>query len=140
MDTMSKLYTAVMNPCLVQPSIITVPKPDDLQPLDLVATANSPSLNHVLLDWNEPNACLEPDGYNIYRDDVQINTSLVTELPYTDGPLSSGSYEYNISAVYYFGESDFSDPANALIPVGIDELENSAFKVFPNPATKSCKC
>ena len=40
--------------------------------------ANAPN-GYVTLDWNEPNACLAPDGYHIYRDSGQITTSLVTD-------------------------------------------------------------
>lgn len=117
------------------PETITVPTPGSLQPIGLSAVANSPSQNYVTLEWNEPNACLEPDGYDIYRDNVKINTSLVTELTYVDGPLSSGLYEFKLKAVYYFGESGFSTPAYALIPVGIDENGDEQFRIYPNPVS-----
>jgi hypothetical protein len=115
---------------------ITVPVPGNLQPLGLVANANTPSYGYVTLDWNEPNACLEPDGYHIYRDNVQITTTPVTELTYVDGPLGSGLYEYKLKAAYYFGESGFSSPAYALIPVGIEETVDNVFSIFPNPASQ----
>jgi hypothetical protein len=114
---------------------ITVPVPGSLQPIGLSAVANTPNPNYVTLDWNQPNACLDPDGYNIYRDNVQINTSLVTDLTYVDGPLTSGLYEYKLKAVYYFGVSGFSTPAYALIPVGIEETDDDGFRIYPNPAS-----
>lgn len=118
------------------PATITVPIPGSLQPIGLSAEANNPSYGYVTLDWNEPNACLEPDGYDVYRDGVKINTSLVTNLTYVDGPLPAGLYPYKLKAVYYFGESGFSTTAYALIPVGIEEVENDQLKIYPNPASQ----
>jgi len=118
------------------PATITVPLPGSLQPIGLSASANTPTYYYVTLDWNEPNACLEPDGYHIYRDNVQITTDSVTGLTYVDGPLSSGLYEYKLKAVYYFGESGFSTPVVAFIPVGIEETDDGLFRIFPNPASQ----
>ncbi len=114
---------------------ITVPQPGNLQPLGLSAAANTPTLGYVTLEWNESNACLDADGYNIYRDNVQINTTLVTELTYEDGPLTSGLYAYKVKAVYYFGESGFSNTSYALITVGIEETNDDLFRIFPNPVS-----
>ena len=114
---------------------ITVPQPGNLQPLGLSAAANTPELGYVTLEWNESNACLDADGYNIYRDNVQINTTLVTELTYEDGPLTSGLYAYKVKAVYYFGESGFSNTSYALITVGIEETNEYLFRIFPNPVS-----
>jgi len=113
---------------------ITVPTPDDLEALDLEALTDTPGENDVTLIWDAPAACLAPDGYDVYRDGAQINTSLVTELTYIDPALPAGFYEYYVVAVYYFGESVPSDPAYALI-TGIDEPDANMFHIFPNPAT-----
>lgn len=118
------------------PATITVPVPGSLQPIGLSAEANSPSYGYVTLEWNEPNACLEPDGYDVYRDNVKVNTELVTGLTYSEGPLPSGLYQYKLKAIYYFGESGFSTAAYALIPVGIEETENDHLRIFPNPASQ----
>jgi hypothetical protein len=118
------------------PATITVPIPGSLQPIGLSAEANTPNYGYVTLEWNQPNACLDPDGYDLYRDNVKVNTALVTELTYIEGPLPSGLYEYKLKAVYYFGESGFSTPAYAFIPVGIEDAEESNFRIYPNPASQ----
>ena len=125
-----------LNRCLQQLKPLLFLFLEALQPIGLSASANTPTYGYVTLDWNEPNACLEPDGYHIYRDNVQITTTPVTGLTYVDGPLGSGLYEYKLKAVYYFGESGFSTPAYALIPVGVEETGDDIFRIFPNPASK----
>jgi hypothetical protein len=59
----------------------------------------------------------------------------VTETTYEDGPLVPGLYAYKVTAVYYFGESGFSNSAYALIPVGIEETNDNLFRIYPNPAS-----
>ncbi len=118
-----------------QPTVtkyITVPTPANLQPLGLDAAASGST---VVLSWNVPNACLAPDGYNVFRDGVQVNTALVTDLTYTETGLDPGLYEYYVTAVYYFGESVGSSPTYALV-VGIDELDATRLQIFPNPASE----
>lgn len=45
-------------------------------------------------------------GYNVYRDNVVLNTELVTETEYTDSNVVNGqTYEYHVTAVYDEGES-----------------------------------
>jgi hypothetical protein len=44
-------------------------------------------------------------GFNVYRDDVQINTTLVTEMTYQDLDVPNGIYEYYVEAVYVGGTS-----------------------------------
>ncbi len=111
---------------------ITVPTPTNLQPLGLDAAASGST---VVLSWDAPNACLAPDGYNVFRDGVQVNTTLVTDLTYTETGLSAGLYQYYVTAVYYFGESVGSTPTYALV-VGIDELDATLLQIFPNPASE----
>ena len=113
---------------------ITVPVPADLEALGLEATANIPNENDVTLNWDAPDACLAPDGYDIYRDGSKINTSLVTALTYVDAALPIGLYEYYVVAVYYFGESDPSDPVYTLI-TGIEDVNSDMFRIYPNPVS-----
>ncbi|MEZ5198680.1 MAG: T9SS type A sorting domain-containing protein, partial [Bacteroidales bacterium] len=115
--------------------MITAPIPEDLEPLNPEAVTDTPGENDVTLMWDAPDACVAPDGYNVYRDGVMINGSLVTAMEYVDPALSAGLYEYKVIAVYYFGESDFSNEAYVLI-TGINDLDASLFEIFPNPATE----
>ncbi len=54
-------------------------------------------------------------GFNVYRDNVQINTSLVPTTTYLDAGLPNGTYTYTVQAVYYTQLSNMSDPATAII-------------------------
>jgi|GEM_PF-3116875 len=110
---------------------ITVPIPADLEVPFIDATASG---NSAIIVWDAPEGCLLPDGYNLYRDGAMINTSLITDLTYTDTGLETGFYEYYVTAVYYFGESEPSDPTYVLI-VGIDEINTNSLQVYPNPAS-----
>ncbi len=111
--------------------MITVPMPTDLPPLDFEATLATGGVN---LNWSVPAACVAPDGYNIFRDGVQINGDLVTELTYFDDNTTPGFYEYYATAVYYFTESGPSDAGYVQI-TGIDENIIYDMKVYPNPAS-----
>ncbi|MBM3435029.1 MAG: T9SS type A sorting domain-containing protein, partial [Bacteroidetes bacterium] len=110
---------------------ITVPVPADLEVPFIDGSASG---NSATIIWDAPTGCLTPDGYNLYRDGSLVNTSLITELTYTDSGLESGFYEYYVTAVYYFGESDPSDPTYVLI-VGIEETSAAYMQLYPNPAS-----
>jgi len=74
-------------------------------------------------------------GYNIYRNDVQINNdNLVVEPKYRDEKLDDGTYIYQISSVYlHCDESEKSDGASiTIITKSINNLTNS-FNIYPNP-------
>ncbi|PIE88291.1 MAG: hypothetical protein CSA04_02675, partial [Bacteroidetes bacterium] len=44
-------------------------------------------------------------GYDIYRNDVKVNTAPVTDNRFEDTPLTNGIYKYHVVAVYAEGES-----------------------------------
>lgn len=48
-------------------------------------------------------------GYNVYRDQIQINTELLLSPTLLDEGLFNGTYEYYVTAVYDTGESDPSN-------------------------------
>jgi len=66
--------------------------------------------NTVSLVWEEPYNNDDFTGYNIYRNDVQINTELITENSYIDGDLPFSTYNYFVTAVYE--EDQESGPSN----------------------------
>ncbi len=72
-----------------------------LPPTNLQAVVND---NDVTLSWNAP-AQGTVLGYNIYRDNVKINTTPVVATTYADNNLQPGTYIYAVSAVYTGGES-----------------------------------
>ncbi len=99
--------------------------PDGLEPLNLDFTTSG---DEITLFWNSPTACIEPMGYNLYRDNTLLNTSLITDTTIT---VSIGNYSFFVTAVYYFDESDQS---NSIIITGSTETRNNIIHIFPNPA------
>jgi len=74
-------------------------------------------LDDVHLYWDAPSSSsLSLLGYNVYRDGVQINGSLVTSNSYNDMGLSAGSYNYYVTSVYDDGieNDDESGPSNTV--------------------------
>jgi hypothetical protein len=112
--------------------------PENIIPQNFVAIID---LSVVNLSWAVPLACLTPDGYNVYRNGIMINTSPVLETEFSDIP-GDGSFEYFVKAVYYFGESG---PSASQIVEGlaIDERNAATISIYPNPVSDliniSCK-
>lgn len=76
---------------------------------------------NINLTWDAPaNSKLPLLGYNVYRDNVKINTSVVTSEAYTDANMAAGTYSYYVTAVYDDGAQadDESGPSNT-VTVGI---------------------
>ncbi|MCB0804589.1 MAG: choice-of-anchor J domain-containing protein [Bacteroidales bacterium] len=117
------------------PECITIPVPENLAPTDLEGIANSPDGNNITLNWTAPTGCLTPDGYNVYRDSVMINTEMLTDLSYVDTLYATGTYLYAVSAVYYFDEM-WSDTSSVyIVIVGMGENYAGELLIFPNPAS-----
>ena len=73
-------------------------------------------------------------GYNVYRDNVMVNATTITETSYLDAGLVAGLYEYYVTAVYDEGESIPSETVSIeLLPIGnCDEgFESGDFMQFP---------
>lgn len=60
-------------------------------------------------------------GYNVYRDGVKINTSLVAEPTYVDATAEKGTHKYHVTSVYDLGESDLSNAASVAAS-SVDEI------------------
>jgi len=116
------------------PAMITVPVPADLDPYDAEAMTDTPNENEVTLIWEVPEACVAPDSYSVYKNGEMIADG-ITEAEYVDGPMNGGVYEYYVVAVYYFGESDASNAAYAVI-TGVEDYDASLFQIYPNPAAE----
>jgi hypothetical protein len=103
-------------------------------------------------ETNPTDAPMDLMGYNVYRrqyvdpipgtgyttlsDWAMINTSLVTATEYWDSNLPNNCYDYYVTAVYTEGESEPSniDAWNCIV-VGVNDVEASDVRVYPNPAT-----
>jgi hypothetical protein len=84
-----------------------------------------------------PAATRELIGYNVYRDDVMLNTDPVTETEYLDQELATGSYVYYVTALYDFGESEPSNEVNVVITT-TDDVTSVPYvtglqRNYPNP-------
>jgi hypothetical protein len=72
-------------------------------------------------------------GYNVYRDGVKINTSLVMPTYYNDLGLEIDVYTYYVTAQYTLCESEPSNEVSIII-TGINDLTEGMINVYPVPA------
>ncbi len=91
----------------------------------------------VHLSWTAPVADIPSyflEGYNVYRDGLKLNTSIITTVTYDDVNVPSGQYNYCVKAKYNIGESgavcELVDVAVGIIEPGTGEVN-----VYPNPVT-----
>jgi hypothetical protein len=106
-------------------------------PTSLEATTIGES---ILLSWSGENHSTEPSfvSYRIYRDDLMLNTDVVSVNSFVDNTAVSGeNYAYKVTAIYTSGESapsnvatiDFvSEHDKTISPLSIKLLGN-----YPNP-------
>ena len=80
-------------------------------PTDLTAELNG---TDVTLEWTAPET-KELLGYNVYRDDVAITATPITETTYLDEDVPTGSHIYGVTAVYDNGESIKAGPVEIFV-------------------------
>ncbi len=92
-----------------------------------------PVINPVETSYNSRNLNVELLGYNVYRDDVQINANIVEVTEYNDPEPSIATHDYFVTAVYDGGESD---PSNVVTVVVTDimEISTNSVVIYPNPS------
>lgn len=101
-------------------------------PSDFTANADGYDIS---FEWTAPSKAVL-QGYNIFEasDMVNpINSNLITGTTFGYTVGGNGYYEYYLQAVYDEGNSDLIGPVFADINVGISELTNGDFRVYPNP-------
>ncbi len=102
-------------------------------PTNVHAAVNGHS---VTLTWTPPVydfPTFTLEGYNIYRNGMKLNSSIITGTTYSDQSVPSGHYTYCVKAKYNIGESaGVCDTVD--VAVGIREIESSPVFVYPNPA------
>lgn len=70
-------------------------------------------------------------GYNVYRNDVKLNESLVSAAEYVDANPIEGANNYKVTAVYANGESAYSDVVSLYFePNSIDQIQTLNAKVY----------
>lgn len=78
----------------------------------------------VHLSWEEPQAVLPIQGWNIYRNGTQIGSASSSQLFYIDTP-PEGSYTYQITTQYLQVESGFSNQVEFEIYNTIGDVDAS---------------
>ncbi|MCL2073151.1 MAG: T9SS type A sorting domain-containing protein, partial [Marinilabiliaceae bacterium] len=70
---------------------------------------------NITINWDEPESeDYTPIGYDIYRLNTQLNTTLLTETTYTDEGITEGVYAYNVVAVYAGNKESFAQMSNVI--------------------------
>jgi len=68
----------------------------------------------IIITWNKPGD-FTPVGYNIYRDGIRLNETLIMETHFTEKNLSeNGTYVYSVSAVYDEGKESSPKMSNVV--------------------------
>lgn len=69
----------------------------------------------VAVSW-KPNVAAEGiSGYNVYRDNEKLNSTLLSATTFTDKDVAAGQHTYTVTAVYGDAESDKSQAAQVNI-------------------------
>jgi hypothetical protein len=103
-----------------------------LPPMNLQAAANE---NNINLTWTAPESS-GLEGYNIYRNGEQINSSIVNNTEYLDLDVENGIFKYTVTAVYNDAESIHSNSSTVEMCyfIGIGKTIPDHARIFPNPA------
>ena len=75
-------------------------------------------------------------GYNVYRNETRLNSTVLTTTTYTDADVPDGSYIYYVTTVFASGESTPSNKLEITVSngtVGIDDLPVEEISIYPNP-------
>lgn len=108
-------------------------------PTNLVAEVGP--FDDVQLTWDAPvvetsfasrSVNVDLLGYNVYRDDVQINAALVEVTEYNDPNPSIASHDYYVIAVYDAGQSEPSNVVTVIV-TDVAELSLNSINIYPNP-------
>lgn len=95
-----------------------------------VSLIAEPNANKVKLSWTEPETV--PISYNIYRNDTLLSNT--TSLQFTDEPVSAGTQNYCVTAVYTLGQST-KNCTSTFVTLNIPTSDEASFRVYPNPAS-----
>jgi len=103
-------------------------------PVNLSAQVNN---QEVDLSWGKPaydSTLVTLQGYNIYRNNMKLNSALVTSVTYDDNMVPSGQYTYCVTAVYLEGESSKTCKDTTVIVLGNNIQEAfPEIRIYPNP-------
>ena len=94
-------------------------------------TAEIVDEDDAVISWEAPQQGT-PTSYKVYRNNNSIAST--SNMTYTDENLASGTHRYTVTAVYEDGESSHAGPVTVEVTVSINENNEVAFVVYPNPA------
>jgi hypothetical protein len=83
-----------------------------LEELTRVAPAGNIRINPAIASGEAFNSTRDLLGYNVYRDNIKINSSLVTSTAYADNNVPPAAYTYHVTTVLNGDESAASVPVN----------------------------
>jgi hypothetical protein len=91
--------------------------------------------HNVFLSWLEPGSIssLELIGFNIFRNEILLNESIVTGLEYTDEDVPPGNHTYSVHSVF-IGNGKGPSATTEIYVSGIQETGSTTIKLFPNPS------
>jgi hypothetical protein len=80
---------------------------------------------------NNPSVTLM--GYNMYRDGLKLNGSVITAMTWIDQNVPAGEHNYCVTAVYDVGESAGTCKLVDVITGLSDSHGESKLQIYPNP-------
>jgi hypothetical protein len=101
-------------------------------PINLTVIEDPPGI--AFLEWALPEMADDLIGFNIYRDGVQINSSITSEMFYNDSTVQFQSYAYNVGAVY--DECEAASDTVFLIITDVNATTYPYINIYPNPASE----
>ncbi|MCD4682962.1 MAG: C10 family peptidase [Bacteroidales bacterium] len=104
-------------------------------PENLSAIVNG---SDVTLSWEEAlwPGNLELLGYNIYRNNTLVNSSIIPVTEFTDLSAPAGTHDYKVKTVYIGKEgSEFISTEVFVEGSSISENKVQMFEIYPNPAS-----
>ena len=80
----------------------------------------------ITVTWEPPATELTPDGYNIYRNGLKLNSTWLTETSFVEENITEGIYAYGVTAVYTGNKESFAEMSNVIcfLPVLCEEPVN----------------
>ncbi|MDR1974694.1 MAG: T9SS type A sorting domain-containing protein [Bacteroidales bacterium] len=82
---------------------------------------------------------LKLTGFNIYRNGIQLNENVLTDVQFKDADVAPGTYEYVVSSLWNECDAIPCEPVYYTVEdfTANETVNNfSAIKVYPNPATE----
>ena len=72
-------------------------------------------------------------GYNLYRNNIRLNSSVLTGNSYKDLLVGQGSHYYSVNTLYNAIESEPANQSITIVYTGIETPQPGDPKVYPSP-------